>query len=195
MALFGVFWDAARLYFILWRHSLPAAALAQAAVWLAGLGWGDLDSGALAVPAAILTLVLLFAAPLLVQGMLIELVRSVHEGRRAAEIRELAAHALKRFPALLGGSLLYWFGIIFGLVLLIVPGLIAFARWSLFAPLVVLERRSPAEAITRSSELVTGKTFQVLLIVGAVTALDSGSRSTSWTELIPTSPTTSHSCS
>jgi hypothetical protein len=35
MALFGVFGDAARLYVLLWRHSLPAAALAIGAVWAA----------------------------------------------------------------------------------------------------------------------------------------------------------------
>lgn len=172
MALFGVFWDATRLYLLLWRHSLPAAALAQGAVWLAELSWGELESGALGIPATLLALLLYFAAPMIVQGMLIELVRSFHEGRRAGEIRELAGHALRRLPALLVGSVLYWLGFALGLVLLIVPGLIALSRWCLFAPLVVLERRGPASAITRSSELVYGKTFPVLLIVGAITALE-----------------------
>jgi hypothetical protein len=81
-------------------------------------------------------------------------------------------HVVRRLPALLVGSFLYWFGVFFGLILLIVPGLIALARWSLFAPGVVLEGRGPASAITRSSELVRGQTFPVLVIVGAITALE-----------------------
>jgi hypothetical protein len=172
VGVFGVFGDAARLYVLLWRHSLPAAALAQLGVWAVEWAWGRAEGDAADLVVGIAGLLLYFAAPMLVQGMLIALVRDLHEGRRATEIRELAAHTVRRLPALVGGSFLYWFGVFFGLILLIVPGLIVLARWSLFAPGVVLEGRGPASAISRSSELVRGQTVPVLLVVGAITALE-----------------------
>jgi hypothetical protein len=172
VGLFGVFGDAARLYVLLWRHSLPAAALAEAAVVLIDRSWDRVGDGTLEIPLLLVALLVYFSAPILVQGMLIELVRSLHDGSRPAELRQLIAHSLRRLPALLGGSLLYLFGIVFGLLLLIVPGLIALARWSLVAPVVVLDGRGPAAAIKRSSELVYGRTLPVLLIVTAIAALE-----------------------
>ena len=56
-------------------------------------------------------------------------------------------------------------GIVAGLILLIVPGLIAIARWSLIVPLIVIERRGWREAFARSNHLVTGHTGHVLVLV------------------------------
>jgi hypothetical protein len=47
-----------------------------------------------------------------------------------------------------------------------VPGLIAFARWSLLAPFVVLEEDYLGDALSKSSEVVRGHTGSVLAIVG-----------------------------
>jgi hypothetical protein len=173
VGLFGVFGDAARLYVLLWRHSLPAAALAAAVVWLIDSAWDrvHLDTW-LELAIALLSVLVYFSAPLVVQGMLVELVRNLHDGTRAAEIRALVAHALGRLPALLVGSAVYWICFVVGLALLIVPGLLVLSRWCLLAPLIVLERRDPFSAISRSSELVYGRTFPVLLIVGPVLALE-----------------------
>ena len=57
------------------------------------------------------------------------------------------------------------FGCFFGLILLIIPGFVVAARWSLLAPLVVLEERTVREARDRSSSLVKGKTETVLVCV------------------------------
>jgi hypothetical protein len=62
-------------------------------------------------------------------------------------------------------------GVFIGLLALIVPGVIVAARWSLIAPIVVLERRSPVEALGRSNELVRGRTGRVLLLLLATVAL------------------------
>ena len=48
----------------------------------------------------------------------------------------------------------YGIGVVIGLFLLIVPGLIVAARWSLIVPLVMIERLGWREAFARSSELV-----------------------------------------
>jgi len=173
MALFGVFGDAARLYVLLWRHSLPAAALAIGAVWAAEAALDQVE-GLLAAIVGLTALLLALAAPMLVQGMLIELVEDVHEGRRATETLVVARRTLNRVPSLVGASIIYFFGVAFGLVLLIVPGLIAAARWCLMPPLIVLENRDVGEARARSSGLVTGKTGRVLLIVIVLGALEYG---------------------
>jgi hypothetical protein len=55
--------------------------------------------------------------------------------------------------------------VIFGLILLVVPGVIAAARWCLMAPLIMLEGRFAGEARHRSSELVRGQTGAVALVV------------------------------
>jgi hypothetical protein len=160
MALFGVFGDAARLYILLWRHSLPAAALAIGGVWAAEAVLDHVE-GLLSAIVGLTALLLALAAPMLVQGMLIELVEDVHEGRRATETLVVARRTLNRVPSLVGASIIYFFGVAFGLFLLIVPGLIAAARWCLMPPLIVLENRDVGEARARSSGLVTGKTGRV----------------------------------
>jgi hypothetical protein len=65
-------------------------------------------------------------------------------------------------------SVLYVFGILLGLVLLIVPGLIVAARWSLMAPIVVLERQTAFAASKRSAALVKGNEPPVLGCVVAI---------------------------
>lgn len=174
MGLFGVFGDAARLYVLLWRHSLPAAALAEGAVWLATALLVEVDSFTLAILAGLLTLGLSFAAPMLVQGMLIVLVEDVHEGRRATPVRVLVRRTVHALPSLVWASIVYALGIAIGLVLLIVPGLIALARWCLMAPLIVLEGRRASEARWRSSGLVSGRTGRVLVIMLVVSGLEYG---------------------
>jgi hypothetical protein len=162
--LFGVFGEAARLYVLLWRHSLPAAALALGAVWLAETGFAEIEGG-WSLVLGLVALALSLTAPMLVQGMLIILVEDIHEGRRATELRTLVRSTLPELPSLAGASIVYFFGVVFGLVLLILPGLLALARWSLMAPLIVLERRDIGEARQRSSGLVSGCTGPVLVIM------------------------------
>jgi hypothetical protein len=173
MRLFGVFGDAVRLYLLLWRHSLPAAALAQGVLWLVDSALLEAE-GDLEVLLGSLWFVLALAAPMLVQGMLIVLVEDVHEGRRATETRAVASIALRRLPSLVGASILYFFGVALGLLLLIVPGLIAAARWCLMTPLIVLENRDVGESRAASSGLVSGKTGRVLIVVALLAALEYG---------------------
>src|SRR5205823_9013055 len=70
-----------------------------------------------------------------------------------------------RLGTLVGASFMYGLGVFFGLILLVVPGLIAIARWSLIVPLVMIEGLGWRDAFRRSSELVRGRTGRVLVIV------------------------------
>ena len=102
---------------------------------------------------------------LLVQGALVGAVNDLYSNRPAAPTRALYDRTRERLGTLLGASLVYGFGVVLGIVLLIVPGLIAIARWSLIVPLIVIERRGWREAFSRSNQLVTGRTGRVLVLV------------------------------
>lgn len=102
---------------------------------------------------------------LLVQGALVEVVRDLHESRAPAQVPEYYNRTRDRLGTLLGTTIAYGVGVMVGFILLIVPGLIAIARWSLVVPLVMIERLGWREAFGRSSELVRGKTGRVLALI------------------------------
>ena len=76
---------------------------------------------------------------------------------------------LEGLGALVLASFLASLGTLVGLVLLIVPGLILGTRWSLIVPVIVLERRSATEALSRSNELVKGRTGAAMAVLAAAT--------------------------
>jgi hypothetical protein len=100
-----------------------------------------------------------------VQGALIHIVRNVHEGRPPERIAALIREAGRRFWSLIGASILYGLGVFFGLLLLIVPGVIVAARWCLLAPLIMLEGQFVGAARQRSADLVRGHTATVAMTV------------------------------
>jgi hypothetical protein len=153
--------DAAEVYRRLWRRSVLVAGLVFAVVELAAAFAAR--SGT--VRTGFVSLVLALIGGLLVQGALVYLVADLHQGRPAPALGELYNRARDRLGTLLGASLLYGVGVAIGFLLLIVPGLIAVARWSLVVPLVMVEGQSVGDALARSNALVKGKTGRVLLLV------------------------------
>ena len=153
--------DAWVVYRRLWRRSVVVAGLVFAVVSLADAFAARRNTGATTLVSVILTLV----GGLLVQGALVEVVRDLHEGREPGPVGEYYTRTRDRLGTLLGASVLYGIGVAVGFVLLIVPGLIAVARWSLIVPLVVIERLGVGEAFSRSSRLVKGQTGRVLVLV------------------------------
>lgn len=67
----------------------------------------------------------------------------------------------RRLWALLGLSILSGLGILLGFVLLILPGLYLYVRWSLAAPILIAEGVGPAEALRRSGEEISGRFWPV----------------------------------
>jgi hypothetical protein len=98
-------------------------------------------------------------------GMVVELVADVQDGRRDASVGQL----LRAAAPVLGQLVLVGFvaaileGI--GLVLIIVPGLMLITFWSVFAPVIVLERPGGLRALARSRELVRGNGWQVFAVI------------------------------
>jgi hypothetical protein len=104
-------------------------------------------------------------------GMVVGLVRDVQEGRRDFSAREMIGSALPVLLPLIGASVLFFVGIVFGFVLLVVPGLILLTIWAVFAPVVVIERSGVIAAFGRSRELVRGngwRVFGVAVAIGAI---------------------------
>jgi hypothetical protein len=161
-AVYGEAWE---LYRLLMRRSILTAFVVYAAVdGLAALSSLPRSTAARVV-LGLLSFVLTFSGPVIVQGALIHIVRNVHEGRAPERIPALVLAAGRRFWSLLGASILYGVGVIVGLLLLVVPGVIVAARWCLLAPLIMLEGQLVDPARQRSAELVRGRTSTVALIV------------------------------
>lgn len=108
-----------------------------------------------------------------VQGALIEAVADIRGGRSSTPITELYRRIAPRLLALLtAGVLIGLFTFALGglgaaigpggLVPAIVIELFLLTRFTLVAPVIVLERRSPLDAFARSWLLVTGRTWTVL---------------------------------
>ena len=161
MSISGVLEDALQIYRRLFWRSVVVAGLVFVVVGLAEAFASRKTTQLVTLVSLLLSLV----GGLLVQGALIGAVNDLHANLPAAPTRALYDRTRERLGTLLGASLLYGLGILAGLILLIVPGLIAVARWSLIVPLIVIERRGWREAFSRSNQLVTGRTGRVLVLV------------------------------
>jgi hypothetical protein len=110
-------------------------------------------------------------------GALVEAVSDIRDGRTDLGISETFSKVWPRVWPLLGASILAGLGIAFGLVFLIVPGLILLTWWALIPPAIVLENRGVFESFGRSRELVRGNgwnVFGVLIITYLLSAVISG---------------------
>lgn len=79
----------------------------------------------------------------------------------------------KNLLAIIGISFLMGFGIVLGLILLIVPGVIMAIAWSVAVPVRVMEKRDVTECLSRSAELTRGSRWPIfglyfIYLAGAV---------------------------
>jgi hypothetical protein len=56
-------------------------------------------------------------------------------------------------------------GIFFGLILLVIPGIIIALAWSLALPVTVIEKEGPLDALRRSAQLTRGNRSRILVIL------------------------------
>jgi len=99
------------------------------------------------------------------QGMVVQLVADVQDGRRDTSVSDLFASVSPVVAPLIGASLLRVVGVVIGLVVFIVPGVFLLTIWALVAPVVVLERPGVLPAFSRSRELVRDNGWQVLGVI------------------------------
>jgi hypothetical protein len=132
------------------------------------------DHGLSTLVAAVVSLVL----ATLYDGMVVQLVRDVQDGRRDSSVGELFSSVSPVLLPLIGVSILGGIGIGLGFVLCIVPGLFLLTFWSVVAPVTVIEQTGVFGAFGRSWELVRGYAWPVfgtillvfLLVIAAVIA-------------------------
>ena len=111
-------------------------------------------------------LVILFTAlSILYQGMVVQLVQDVQDGRRDHSVPQLLRSVDPVFWPLVAVSILFGIGVFFGFILLIIPGLILLVIWSVVAPVTVLERPGVFAAFGRSRELVRGNGWNVFGVI------------------------------
>jgi hypothetical protein len=103
----------------------------------------------------------------LYQGMVVELVRDVQDGRLDASVGDLMRSVLPVLGPLIGAGILAGVGIAAGLFLLVVPGLILLTMWAVIAPVIVVERRGVFDAFGRSRQLVKDYGWPVFGTVAA----------------------------
>lgn len=142
-----------------------AGVLLPVAFWLflavsviEALGAGNLGLGLIA-------LVVSLAASTLYQGTVVGLVSDVQDGRRDNSVGELMRSVAPVVLPLIGAGILAGLGIVFGLVLLVVPGLYLLTIWAVIAPVIVVERRGVFDAFGRSRQLVRGSGWPVFWTV------------------------------
>jgi hypothetical protein len=99
------------------------------------------------------------------QGMVVEAVRDMQDGRRDFDLGGLFRSVLPVLAALIGAGILAGIGIAIGLILLIVPGLFLLTIWAVLAPVIVVERTGVFEAFGRSRNLVKGNGWQVFGVI------------------------------
>jgi hypothetical protein len=140
----------------------------QAGVLLGSAAAVFLISGILALLLGWVGAVIAFVASLFYQGMVVELVRDVQDGRRDATIGELFSKVAPVVLPLLAVSILAAIGIGIGFVLIIIPGLFLMTIWSVAIPVTVIERPGVFSSFGRSQALVKGFGWQVFGVIVVV---------------------------
>jgi hypothetical protein len=156
--------DTARVFervFAIYR--LQAAVLLPAAVILyvipAALGLVNGRTGqALALAASVI-------AAVFYQGIVVQAVRDIQDGVRDLSLGKLFRSVTSVLGPLLWTALLVGLGVFVGFLAFIIPGLVLLTWWAVAAPVVVVERRSPPQAIGRSRALVRGHGWQVFSVL------------------------------
>jgi hypothetical protein len=107
-------------------------------------------------------------AATLYQGMVVNLVKDIQDGRRDNSVQDLIDAAWPVVLPLIGAGILAGIAIGIGFLLLLVPGLILLTIWAVIAPVIVVERSGVFDAFGRSRQLVKGNGWQVFGVIVVV---------------------------
>lgn len=119
----------------------------------------------------VLAEVIAIVAGILFTGMVVELVADVQDGRRDSSAGQLLRAVVPVFGQLILVGLVASIAIVIGFALIIVPGLILVTLWSVFVPVIVLERPPGLGSLGRSRALVRGNGWQVFGVLFVLNVL------------------------
>jgi hypothetical protein len=124
---------------------------------------------------------------LLSLGIFVAVLRKIDdvaEQRNSLSLGEALVGGFKWFPAMIGGTLLYFLAVMCGMILLVIPGLIWMLSLSFFWFFILLDNQGPLEALKSSRALMRGNwwrwaaiyTVALIVFIGlyAVMALVAG---------------------
>jgi hypothetical protein len=164
----GVLRDTTRIYRSLFVRSFATGFAVFAVLGLLDVAAQVADTETTAIVVVLVATLAAFVGTTFVQGALVDAVDSEHRGVPVPPVGDLYQRSWSRLGALVELSIRTGFGVAFGLLLLIVPGVLLAIRWALAAPVVMLEGVDARGAMRRSRELVQGHrgaVFRVLLNV------------------------------
>jgi hypothetical protein len=153
--------EAWKLYRAHWRHLLTFSAVVYVGVAVIGA----LLTAALTWVGALIGAVVSLIAFFWLQAALVKAVDDVRDGRADLSLGQTFAQAREQLSSVAVAAILAGLGIVFGLILFIVPGLVLMTWWAVIIPVVVLENRSAGEAFTRSRQLVRGHGWAVFGVI------------------------------
>jgi hypothetical protein len=145
----------------LYRENFAVLVPAAAALFAVQLVLAVVLGGNLGVFVSLISLVL----GTFYQGMVVELVRDVQDGRRDNSVGQLFASVTPVLLTLLAVAFLFGVGVAIGFVLIVIPGLYLMTIWAVTAPVVVIERAGVLRAFSRSHELVRGNGWSVFAVI------------------------------
>jgi hypothetical protein len=99
------------------------------------------------------------------QGMVVEAVRDILDGRRDQTVGSLFSSAAPFIWPLFAVGLLAGIAILIGFLLLIVPGLILLTIWAVIVPAIVIDRTGVFGAFGRSRQLVRDNGWRVFGVI------------------------------
>jgi MFS family permease len=99
----------------------------------------------------------------ILQGALVYGTVQDMNGQRAS-IADCLTTGLRAFLPLIGLSILLGIAVVFGLVLLIVPGIMMLCAWCVAAPALVADRTGVFGAFSRSAELTRGNRWRIFAL-------------------------------
>lgn len=149
-----------RLYSAHWRHFFVIAAIIFAAV--AAISAVSTSLGLLG---SVIELAVSILATFWVWGALVTAVDDVRDGTVDLSVAQTLKSAQERlWPVVLAGLALTLI-VMVGLLLIVIPAVIAMTWLFAVIPATVLERRGLSSAISRSIDLVRGRAWQVFVLL------------------------------
>jgi Uncharacterised protein family (UPF0259) len=161
----GVLKDTTRVYRSLFRRSVVTGFVVFALLGLIELIAQATHNVNVALVFGLLAVATGFVGTTFVQGALVDAVDSEHRGVAVPSVGELYRTSWQRLGSLVWLSIITGLGVAFGLLLFIVPGVLLAIRWTLGAPIVMLEGLGARAAMKRSRELVRGHRGEVLRVL------------------------------
>jgi hypothetical protein len=126
------------------------------------------------VLAALGSIAIALVATFWYQGMVVEAVVDILDGRRDHTVGSLFSSVSPFIGTLIAAGLLATLIVVIGFILIIVPGLIALTFLAVVAPAVVIDRLGATDALRRSRGLVTDnawRVFGVIVVLFLITAV------------------------